>query len=777
MSKPIYAVSPAIPIATTSTIGGVKQGTNITIATDGTISSSGGGSAPNATTSAPGLVQLAGDLGGTAASPTVPGLSSKQATLTSGTNIKTVGGTSLLGSGDVPFPSTSGFLSESSVAQSAISALTNQGATAVPVDGSNIQYLWNGFKYTTAGPPVVGPRSIVVNTWSDIQTAHDTLKTAGGGWIVFNALNTFTATTTISIDTAYVGIKFNRAVVDISGLANGQAGFSFYSSGVIHSFTGYASQIYNYSYDDAYIYGGNPNLRPFSTDTQNTVVAFYLNTTTTDTSNRIQFNNPQIIGCYKAFSVGDGSYVTRVKGGHIIRNFYGVNMESGTLNAAEIFSFDDVLFGENHCHLNDLYGNQWRFYKCHFDYHTDGTIFNVTGTHAIFDGCHFEWNYGEGSVAGATNSPFNFVGAGAEVYINGGKIAFQDKQGTPTWRPLYTAPCTMTLQSQVLEITDVCFVNQGRRNDTTGFDSFVYCSAGAVPSVRIKAHPAGGGLLTDMPSMSLYVDNAAVGVGGILRDGATQPFNETNWRISTTGTAQISTISATDNGVTQKNSQPMLKITGSGKVVICFPVFEPTRRHAWSLFYATASTFTGSATIRQRQGGFAPSFSGTTQTVASQTATISVATPAVVTSTIPVNADDKVYFTTTGTLPTGLTANQIYFVLPGFSAGSFQVSSTPRGTAIATSGAGSGTHTVAMVNPVANDLHWNLDTRGANYAATTITVSTANTSWVRKSWKDVDNQVMPRLYQGIGSTINLEIDTTSMTAGALYLTYIGFDMI
>ena len=49
---------------------------------------SGGGSATvsDATTTSKGIVQLAGDLGGTAASPTVPGLSTKEPTISAGTN-------------------------------------------------------------------------------------------------------------------------------------------------------------------------------------------------------------------------------------------------------------------------------------------------------------------------------------------------------------------------------------------------------------------------------------------------------------------------------------------------------------------------------------------------------------------------------------------------------------------------------------------------------------------------------------------------------------------
>jgi len=59
------------------------------------------GTVPDATGSVKGKLKLAGDLGGTADLPTVPELANKQATLVSGTNIKTINGTSLLGSGNL----------------------------------------------------------------------------------------------------------------------------------------------------------------------------------------------------------------------------------------------------------------------------------------------------------------------------------------------------------------------------------------------------------------------------------------------------------------------------------------------------------------------------------------------------------------------------------------------------------------------------------------------------------------------------------------------------
>jgi microcystin-dependent protein len=75
--------------------------------------------------------------------------------------------------------------------------------------------------------------------------------------------------------------------------------------------------------------------------------------------------------------------------------------------------------------------------------------------------------------------------------------------------------------------------------------------------------------------------------------------------------------------------------------------------------------------------------------------TIAVATPAVVTWTAHgLGAGDPVVFRTSGALPTGLTAGTVYYVIAaGLAANSFEVSTTPGGAAINTSGSQSGSHT------------------------------------------------------------------------------------
>lgn len=80
-------------------------------------------------------------------------------------------------------------------------------------------------------------------------------------------------------------------------------------------------------------------------------------------------------------------------------------------------------------------------------------------------------------------------------------------------------------------------------------------------------------------------------------------------------------------------------------------------------------------------------------TLSSHIATVTIASPGVFTwnSHGLVNGD-TVRFTTTGALPTGLGTTRVYYVV-NKAANTFQVSLTPSGTAINTSGAQSGTHT------------------------------------------------------------------------------------
>lgn len=77
------------------------------------------------------------------------------------------------------------------------------------------------------------------------------------------------------------------------------------------------------------------------------------------------------------------------------------------------------------------------------------------------------------------------------------------------------------------------------------------------------------------------------------------------------------------------------------------------------------------------------------------TVTISNASPGVVTYTEHgLTAGAPLFLATTGALPTGLSAGTTYYVKTVLTADTFTVASTPTGSAINTSSAGSGTHTI-----------------------------------------------------------------------------------
>jgi hypothetical protein len=88
---------------------------------------------------------------------------------------------------------------------------------------------------------------------------------------------------------------------------------------------------------------------------------------------------------------------------------------------------------------------------------------------------------------------------------------------------------------------------------------------------------------------------------------------------------------------------------------------------------------------------------------------ISNASPAVLTKTAHgLSVGDAIVLSTTGALPTGLTAGTVYYVISaGFGANAFEVSTTPGGSAVNTSSAGSGTHSfTAQYTAVTSSDQW-----------------------------------------------------------------------
>lgn len=91
-------------------------------------------------------------------------------------------------------------------------------------------------------------------------------------------------------------------------------------------------------------------------------------------------------------------------------------------------------------------------------------------------------------------------------------------------------------------------------------------------------------------------------------------------------------------------------------------------------------------------------FSWKNVSIPAAVASISNASPAVVTYTNTFAANDPIVFSTTVTLPTGITAGTTYYVsATSLSGSSFKISLTPGGALINTTGAGSGTHSVTSI--------------------------------------------------------------------------------
>lgn len=99
------------------------------------------------------------------------------------------------------------------------------------------------------------------------------------------------------------------------------------------------------------------------------------------------------------------------------------------------------------------------------------------------------------------------------------------------------------------------------------------------------------------------------------------------------------------------------------------------------------------------------------------TATMTIASPCVVTATNHGLAENQpIVFTTSDTLPTGITSGTVYYVLgSALTANTFTFSDSPSGTAINTSGSQNGTHTITTQSfsfPSFNTLQFRVESTG-----------------------------------------------------------------
>jgi len=132
--------------------------------------------------------------------------------------------------------------------------------------------------------------------------------------------------------------------------------------------------------------------------------------------------------------------------------------------------------------------------------------------------------------------------------------------------------------------------------------------------------------------------------------------------------------------------------------------------------YYVVSVATNTFQVSASSGGavITPSTAGTgtqtaltyiTATTPSAAVTITTANPAVITWTGHALAvGQTVTFSTTGTLPTGITAGETYFVKTATAGTTFTISLTSGGTAIATTAAGTGVHTATLTGAMTSQI-------------------------------------------------------------------------
>jgi hypothetical protein len=139
-----------------------------------------------------------------------------------------------------------------------------------------------------------------------------------------------------------------------------------------------------------------------------------------------------------------------------------------------------------------------------------------------------------------------------------------------------------------------------------------------------------------------------------------------------------------------------------------------------------------------------------------QTVTISNASPAVVTTTLAAHtltASCPVVFSTTGALPAGLTVGTPYYVIAaGLTTTAFEVATTIGGTAINTTTAGSGVHTISpTAQSVTGSLGAAFDPNIVIWADNT---ATATFLVSRSRNRDVEFYTAVSGWASIGSAVN-----------------------
>jgi hypothetical protein len=173
------------------------------------------------------------------------------------------------------------------------------------------------------------------------------------------------------------------------------------------------------------------------------------------------------------------------------------------------------------------------------------------------------------------------------------------------------------------------------------------------------------------------------------------------WAAVSGGVASVYSLAETSASGVHSTSQTMVNTQASGNTILFSVYVQAVTRTAVRLNGNNGSANIGcdfnlaTGTAGTPDAGIAAATIAAAGGGQSAPVTISIGSPAVVTwAANGLVSGQAVYFTTTGSLPTGLTPNTIYYAIPAVPAGNtFNVALTPGGAAINTTGSQSGAQT------------------------------------------------------------------------------------
>lgn len=416
------------------------------------------------------------------------------------------------------------------------------------------------------------------------------------GVIELDPFGSYTIGDTVSLETGVVNLKGNRAKLNAPALAAGKVALLLTNTqngdGPREQFP-FTSEV-----SDVYIDGDSVTNRDYD------AIAIRAHTDMNTSSVRTTLNRVRYKNFAKGISIGSRAYF--LHGFDVSGGGCGIALlqEAGATDYSENVVFNSSAFYNSDCLVRTLGGQKIRLYGTSLDYFGDQTGSRQTANDYALDiqagglvechGVHIEFIYGK--VAGQTHSPIRLTGANSRFIMHGGLI------GTPdaVRQPLYETPIASDNGSQVVVLRDVTLLNMGRSGQPTKDDQLVGGSAasntgGVIAQVFVENLIPHNFSLNDLPSCVGYTSGP-----NLLRQGVDAPHTELAMRITTTGTAAVSSVGTTDGAVTARNSTGnMLKITGAGKVTITLPSLRADRRTGWSLFI-NSSQAVGSMTVKQR---------------------------------------------------------------------------------------------------------------------------------------------------------------------------------